>query len=146
MSVNRENIQTWVDALRSGEYSQTTGTLRSSGYYDPKSGPAYCCLGVACDVSGLGEWSTEMDHDGEYLSNGGFLPSLVVNHFGLDEIDGWDPPVPLEVARRFAPEATKRATESWCGVISLSTLNDNGATFLQIADIIEAVFLGNEEG
>lgn len=32
----------WVNALRSGKYSQTKGCLQDS--------KGYCCLGVACDV------------------------------------------------------------------------------------------------
>ena len=35
--------QLWVDALRSGEYSQTTETLQDTN--------GYCCLGVACQVA-----------------------------------------------------------------------------------------------
>lgn len=38
------NQQKWVDALRSGEYKQTKGTLRRE-YCEGKVG--YCCLGVA---------------------------------------------------------------------------------------------------
>lgn len=35
----------WVAALRSGEYKQGTGYL--------KNGNCYCCLGVACVISGI---------------------------------------------------------------------------------------------
>lgn len=46
--MNKQALRLWVDALRSGEYSQTTGIL--GGYTD--SGDArYCCLGVACMVA-----------------------------------------------------------------------------------------------
>jgi hypothetical protein len=41
---------TWVAALRSGEYSQTQGSLR---YY-----AGYCCLGVLCEVTLKGGWHT----------------------------------------------------------------------------------------
>lgn len=37
----------WVDALRSGEYNQCTGVLKST--VQPNS---FCCLGVLCDVYG----------------------------------------------------------------------------------------------
>lgn len=43
-----ELLRAWVIALESGEYRQARKTLRT------KDG--FCCLGVACDVSGLGEW------------------------------------------------------------------------------------------
>lgn len=40
----------WVRALRSGKYKQTNNRLKRM---DPDE---YCCLGVACDVSGFGKW------------------------------------------------------------------------------------------
>ena len=42
------NIQKWIDALRSGEYKQIRYFLRST--------VGYSALGVACDISGQGEW------------------------------------------------------------------------------------------
>jgi hypothetical protein len=38
----KKQIETWVEALRSGEYKQTTGALQDNS--------GYCCLGVACRV------------------------------------------------------------------------------------------------
>ncbi len=40
--LSKRNAQKWANALRSGKYKQTTGTLQ-----DLKG---YCCLGVACDI------------------------------------------------------------------------------------------------
>ena len=37
-----ENVQKWVDALRSGEYKQGRGRLKDNN--------SYCCLGVLCEV------------------------------------------------------------------------------------------------
>jgi len=42
MRPTKNQIQKWVIALRSGEYSQTTGTLEDDS--------GHCCLGVACEV------------------------------------------------------------------------------------------------
>ena len=42
MKPTKKQIQKWVIALRSGEYSQTTGTLEDDS--------GHCCLGVACDI------------------------------------------------------------------------------------------------
>ena len=42
MRPTKNQIQKWVLALRSGEYSQTTGKLQDDC--------GHCCLGVACDV------------------------------------------------------------------------------------------------
>jgi hypothetical protein len=40
--INLEEIKTWIDALRSGNYKQTRKVLQNS--------KGFCCLGVACDV------------------------------------------------------------------------------------------------
>ena len=38
----------WIEELESGEYEQCRATLRNS--------LGFCCLGVLCDISGLGTW------------------------------------------------------------------------------------------
>lgn len=49
--------QAWVDALRSGQYKQTTMTLQD--------GDAFCCLGVACKVAEQHGIAADYDADGE---------------------------------------------------------------------------------
>lgn len=44
--MTEEQLDQWIAALRSGEYEQGKGTLRTSSGY-------YCCLGVANKVCGL---------------------------------------------------------------------------------------------
>lgn len=44
---NKRNLRKWVEALRSGEYEQGHGRLRSE--IGGKS--THCCLGVACEVA-----------------------------------------------------------------------------------------------
>lgn len=39
----KENIQKWVDALRSGKYKQTQNQLKTTD--------GYCCLGVYCEIN-----------------------------------------------------------------------------------------------
>ena len=39
-----DNVTKWTTALRSGEYTQTTGRLQQH------STGGYCCLGVLCDI------------------------------------------------------------------------------------------------
>jgi hypothetical protein len=46
--MDQEFKKKWVAALRSGEYQQGHKRLRT--------GDTYCCLGVACAISGRGEW------------------------------------------------------------------------------------------
>ena len=48
----------WIAALRSGNYAQTQGMLRSD--------TGFCCLGILCDLhskAGLGTW-IERSYDG----------------------------------------------------------------------------------
>ena len=44
-----EPQEIWLQALESDKYTQTSDALHT------KDGD-YCCIGVLCDVSGLGEW------------------------------------------------------------------------------------------
>lgn len=47
--MNKEFVQKWIDALRSGKYIQGRGSLRiKKDDLFPK--PRYCCLGVACEI------------------------------------------------------------------------------------------------
>lgn len=45
----------WIAALRSGKYGQTKGRLKRGENY-------FCCLGVACDISGAGHWESNNDY------------------------------------------------------------------------------------
>lgn len=90
----------WVEALRSGKYKQGKRALKT------KNG--YCCLGVLCDISNLGEWK-EFSYLGEDLT----LPLEVQLWAGL-------------------------STESPIAKDNLlETYNDTGYTFEEIADLIE---------
>lgn len=68
----------WVEALRSGEYEQGTGHLRTK---DEK----FCCLGVLGDVAGY-DWE---ESPGPYLLNakgsksGGLLPAVLNAELGI---------------------------------------------------------------
>lgn len=115
-----DNRQKWIDALQSGEYPQTGGALRDE--------IGFCCLGVACDVSGLGEWQrTKRRNSASYgysyqvneESEAGALPNAVREWLGLRLADG-------EYTTRLGKSAT------------LAELNDMyGGTFDSIADFIE---------
>ncbi len=105
----KEHRRLWVEALRSGKYQQGDGVLRSDG--------KFCCLGVACDISGLGEWIVEdgndrYEFDGDIRSGG--IPRAMLGYFGLKE------------------------TMGEYGLTSLADQNDNGKPFTEIADIIES--------
>lgn len=65
-------IREWADALTFGKYRQTSNYLRIDD--------SYCCLGVACDISGVGEW----DVDNFYVTRKGRLEGMLVEHKNYD--------------------------------------------------------------
>jgi hypothetical protein len=111
--------QKWVEALRSGEYTQ--GKLRLY------NGRSYCCLGVLCNLYMneknetwyylISETSDNYYCDGESE----LLPVAVMDWAELNSGNG-DPLVNVDVE-----------------IKSLAELNDTlNYTFAQIADVIEA--------
>lgn len=66
-----DNAKKWVVALRSGEYKQTTNQLYNADE------DAYCCLGVACAISGL-SWNKQLS----------LLPDVVQKWLGLYSANG----------------------------------------------------------
>lgn len=110
----KEHRRLWVEALRSDKYQQTTEELRV--------GNGFCCLGVACEISGLGAW-----HDDKYITSdhrhrGELDPeSDVTRWLGLASGNG-----------AFGPRGPFGTQEN------LAHLNDNGSTFAEIAAVIES--------
>lgn len=123
-----KNAEAWVEALRSGEYSQTRGVLHD------KDG--FCCLGVACDLAGksglkldvISEYDLEEnDITYEYYSYDGIrtvLPLRVQEWLGISsDMGSFLLPIPA------------RSGEHNC---SLTGANDEiKLTFTQIADLVE---------
>ena len=108
----KEHRQEWVTALRSGSYEQGTGSLKQEN----KQGDTFCCLGVACDISGLYDWNG-IWYDGKE----GELPESVMQYYGMNRADGC----------YAKPEKGKVITDS------LAFRNDHGYTFYNIAYMIE---------
>jgi hypothetical protein len=89
--VNPEVKEKWVGALRSGEFRQTTGRLRSI----TREGPRYCCLGVLCELYRAehpeSSWldAAFLDAASHFVPapgvepTGGYLPTEVVEWAGL---------------------------------------------------------------
>ena len=112
--MNPEIKKMWVEALRSGEYKQTTGALRQ---LDMDSAlPCYCCLGVLCDLAVKAGVTNPF-----YENHTACLPTSVYKWAGLDTPD---PEVPLGSDKIGTP---------------LTRLNDElRMDFKTIADHIEA--------
>jgi hypothetical protein len=122
-TMNPEIKAQWVEALRSGEYEQTNGYLRTDS--------GFCCLGVLCDLAvkaGKVE-ATRRDYGtyqygAEKAALG--LPSEVFEWAGLP--DG-NPGVDY-------PGAQSKKLD---GFAALADLNDvDELNFRQIADLIDA--------
>lgn len=113
----------WVEALRSGKYAQTKERLCRM----TPEGPAFCCLGVLCDL-------------------------YIQKHPGQA---GWDDPlhdrlgvyIPLSLGGRVYGSALPAEVCTWAGVTcangvhgntSLWAANDSGTDFQAIADLIES--------
>ena len=75
----------WITALESGKYRQGTGVLK-------RPGGSYCCLGLACEVIGQGQWHSGLDCE-TYGSPDGQaswarLPSSLQEQLGLEDAQG----------------------------------------------------------
>lgn len=135
MEPNKERIQLWVDALRSGKYKQGRHALA----YELDNQKFFCCLGVACEVAIENGLEIEVTRQGEscrtcifYDLSEGLLPTRVQKWFGLPS---------LNPVVHHTNSTTKRC---WLWM-SLSGLNDNGTPFEQIAIDIENTYLNTKE-
>lgn len=118
--MNKEIKQLWVAALRSGEYQQGYGYLNRNG--------DFCCLGVLCDLAVKAGLPLDINKDIQefgvivvkYDGCAGILPSAVTT---------WAE-IPYHGGDVFVDEDFNRA--------ALTSMNDYGLTFPQIANVIEA--------
>jgi hypothetical protein len=121
--LHKERIKKWVDTLRSGDYKQGTGQLYDNGYY--------CCLGVACEISGLGKWVAGLTK----------CDDLKVSIYITDNSWAWGT-LPLEVSDYFGLPFSDPIVTFKDNPHCLSTLNDSTRlSFEEIADLIEETFL-----
>jgi hypothetical protein len=119
------NQQQWITALRSGGYNQGTGCLHSSD--------GFCCLGVAAkefltdDVVVAEHFSdyVSAEHMWSYDDETDMAPDYVMKALGLYDNNG-------------TSETQLIAPVDIADSLMLTTMNDNGKTFEQIADILEA--------
>lgn len=116
-ALQKRLIFAWVDALRSGEFSQGQQYLERDG--------CLCCLGVACRVI------ERVEPDRVKTSVSNFDASTV-----MFSVDGED------CVRWLSPKAARlmglRESGGEYEGGTLMAHNDTGASFQEIADIIEA--------
>ena len=116
--MRKEIADKWVAALRSGEYKQTSGILANHNRTE------HCCLGVLCELAieagtELSVGTTEYAHpDATYFDScSTHLP---------DAVQGW-------AGMRFEDGSRDAKGE----LPSLAAMNDQGASFEDIAGTIE---------
>lgn len=102
------NQTRWVEALESGYYAQGKCALNDNG--------RFCCLGVACEIFKTDETPIETSASGItlYDGQGGNAPDYVMDKLGLYDRRG---------KLQGKPE-------------TLARINDSGASFISIAEII----------
>lgn len=131
-----------VAALRSGQYPQGYGALRTA--------KGYCCYGVMCEVTGnTGQFDRV---SGRYLFGTGprsdHLPRNVSAHLGINPVDYRDGRIYIPVYET-DPERLRKAALG-CYEVALDLLNDAAErgcwdkafigisfSFAEIADLIE---------
>jgi len=133
---NQHNLRVWLGALYSGDYEKGIGKM----HYIEDGVHKWCCLGVACDVSGQAEWhqwarpvNTNAQEIFDYKGEANYWPQAVRQWLGIESpkpylFDGIDPEL-LDVRG-----------------ISLIRVNDEKTqcTFPQIADLVKMVY-GDDE-
>jgi len=117
-NMKKEIAEIWIKELESGKYKQTKGVL--------KKDDSYCCLGVLCQISGLGEFKQVLgDEIISYVLPSGDMSSSILPDEVLNWADITDPYGNFDEPDSFS---------------SLSILNDSGKTFTEIAKIIRAKY------
>jgi hypothetical protein len=76
----------WVDALRSGDYQQTTGRLRRETH---SAGTGFCCLGVLCNLHAQEhpEIAAKETNPGIYINSSSLPPAAVLRWAGIPSTD-----------------------------------------------------------
>jgi hypothetical protein len=124
------NQQQWITALRSGGYIQGEGKLHSTD--------GFCCLGVAAkefltsDVEVTQYVDCSFTH-WEYNGEPDVAPDYVMKALGLYDSNG-----STKAYRSLIDSTSPTLDDIPSYELGLTNINDNGKTFEQIADIIEA--------
>lgn len=111
--MNKEVKEQWIEALKSGRYSQGRKVLRA--------GNDFCCLGVLCDLyfqEKEEDW--KVDEDGNYLA---FKRRDILSQ----EVQKW---AGLE-------SGNPCVNYGWRTDTGIANLNDSNVPFRRLADLIE---------
>ncbi len=142
LECNKANMTALVVALESGHYEQAEGLLR--GDPDGEEPGGYCCVGVACDISGQGRWMKSDQDEWNYVTTEGYSPTTappsVVEWLGLKKVAS-DLLADLAALPLSPFETGWGNGETVTSYHHGTTLNDDGETFAQIARRIRETYL-----
>ena len=133
MSINKDNILRWVEALESGEYQQ------GFGYLHNRDSNLFCCLGVACDLAYKDGAVTkhEVDEDDSWTS-----PKWAVR-YGSPKLSTV---LPYEVLNWLGVASANPYVKYDHGYIELTVLNDgHECSFAEIAQLIRNEYLTHHD-
>jgi len=152
-SVDKIRIETLVAALRSGEFDQTGGYL--------KSNDSYCCLGVACEIMPGVTWedtegvSTKIPVFNGKRDGHHYLPSFAREYYGLPNddvspsggigfIDNLHIIVDLKDSMAYGFDTPQGYIATDRITFAANANDTEGVTFEFIADAIERTYLDDE--
>lgn len=113
--MEKELKDRWVVALRNGGYGQGRDALRSLGGVE-----GFCCLGVLCDLVEPEGWE-------QVMADGGYAYGHPLQNKVMYKDELLSKQACLELGLSYETQ------------LALAGLNDDGATFAQIADVIEGI-------
>lgn len=131
-----DNAKKWLEALRSDEYSQGMSYLCYEDRYSCKE--FHCCLGVACELymkENPKAIQKVYTHDQAHV-DGSISKDAVVNLFKTST-ETRSGSLPDIVAMWLGLKDSAGTPVTGSNYASLTTLNDTGSTFKEIADTLE---------
>lgn len=131
--MNREVMEKWVTALRSGKYEQVAGELRAPVSAREPQHYGYCCLGVLCELHRQelddpadGQWGTNRSDNATYMGTDSVLPTAVRDWAGLTVSN---PMLEFPAKSGTVQAQVTEANDDW------------SLTFAEIADAIESQWI-----
>lgn len=140
---NQEVMREWVRQLRSGERTQGKDRLRT--------GDSFCCLGVLCEIAVeqgvIPPPTVNMEKFARRVGDTIEIAELPAYEFApavpIDSLSWWYKAMPpLDVLNWAGISRQKCATTPGdLTVDRLAEMNDDGISFAEIADVIEATWI-----
>ena len=114
--MNKEKAMEWVARLRSGKYEQGRSRLN-------RNNKTFCCLGILSEMA-VEDGIVRREND-NYIGSSGYP---------------WTAGLATDIRKEYRMKSTESFNDMFCwiGDTSLSGMNDNGKSFAEIADVIEA--------